>query len=303
MPSGIRPCHGFQWRGPPVRLAWRHDDAFPESATSLPPVAFDTTSRGSNSAHRMGRGFPAPARRRTCARAQRAGRKTNLWARLGPDGRAASCSPATPMSCPSTASPGSHRPVGHDRARRQMVRPRPTDMKGFIALSLAHAETISKLPLKGRSISRFSYDEEVGCAGVEPMIAEIGQAGAPAVVWVGEPTLWGVLSAHKGIRDYEVGSPARPRTRPTRAWAPPPSTKRSTFSRRCAASPASRRTASPRVPNSIRHGRRSPSARSAAAPPPTSSPANAASCSTCAPCPATIPTRCLRPSSPGRARA
>ena len=37
------------------------------------------------------------------------------------------------------------------------------------------------------------------------MIAKIAESGsAPSVVWVGEPTLWGVLSAHKGIRDYEV---------------------------------------------------------------------------------------------------
>ncbi len=37
------------------------------------------------------------------------------------------------------------------------------------------------------------------------MIAEIVRRGAaPSVVWVGEPTLLGVLSAHKGIRDYEV---------------------------------------------------------------------------------------------------
>ena len=80
-----------------------------------------------------------------------------------------------------------------------------TDMKGFIALALAHAEEIAKLPLKKPIHFAFSYDEEVGCAGVEPMIEEIARRGAaPSLVWVGEPTLWGVLSAHKGIRDYEV---------------------------------------------------------------------------------------------------
>ena len=47
----------------------------------------------------------------------------------------------------------------------------------------------------------------VGLSGTmsELMIEEIARRGAaPSVVWVGEPTLWGVLSAHKGIRDYEV---------------------------------------------------------------------------------------------------
>ena len=39
----------------------------------------------------------------------------------------------------------------------------------------------------------------------EMPIARIAASGsAPSIVWVGEPTLWGVLSAHKGIRDYEI---------------------------------------------------------------------------------------------------
>jgi acetylornithine deacetylase len=40
---------------------------------------------------------------------------------------------------------------------------------------------------------------------VAPMIQEIARLGAdPAVVWVGEPTGWKVVSAHKGIRDYNI---------------------------------------------------------------------------------------------------
>ena len=38
--------------------------------------------------------------------------------------------------------------------------------------------------------------------GSLPSIA--ASPAAPSIVWVGEPTLWGVTSAHKGIRDYEV---------------------------------------------------------------------------------------------------
>jgi acetylornithine deacetylase len=84
-------------------------------------------------------------------------------------------------------------------------------MKGFVALALAHAAAISKIPLRTPVHFALSYDEEVGCAGVAPMIQEIARRGAdPSVVWVGEPTLWGVVSAHKGIRDYEVKVTGKP---------------------------------------------------------------------------------------------
>jgi acetylornithine deacetylase len=49
----------------------------------------------------------------------------------------------------------------------------------------------------------FSYDEEVGCTGVRPMIRELGETLVkPRAVIVGEPTDMAVVDAHKTITDY-----------------------------------------------------------------------------------------------------
>jgi acetylornithine deacetylase len=51
----------------------------------------------------------------------------------------------------------------------------------------------------------FSYDEEVGCTGVRPMIAELGKSlPLPRMVLVGEPTDMTVVDAHKGPVRWRV---------------------------------------------------------------------------------------------------
>ena len=50
-----------------------------------------------------------------------------------------------------------------------------------------------------------SYDEEVGCIGVRPMIAELGKSlTRPRLVIVGEPTRMAVVDAHKGPVRWQV---------------------------------------------------------------------------------------------------
>lgn len=74
-----------------------------------------------------------------------------------------------------------------------------TDMKGFLACVLAAVPEFKRRALKVPVHIIFSYDEEVGCIGVRPMIAEMGERlQRPRVVIVGEPTLMGVVDAHKG---------------------------------------------------------------------------------------------------------
>jgi len=88
------------------------------------------------------------------------------------------------------------------------------DMKGFVALAIA------AMPLAARSgLSRplqlaISYDEEVGCTGVAPMIAEMSRhfpRAAAAVI--GEPSMMQAVTAHKAsdslavhVRGHEVHS-------------------------------------------------------------------------------------------------
>ncbi len=74
------------------------------------------------------------------------------------------------------------------------------DMKGFIACVLASVPLFKSAPLAEPIHLLFSYDEEVGCLGVRPMIARLGQdLRRPRVVIVGEPTSMQVIDGHKCI--------------------------------------------------------------------------------------------------------
>ncbi len=79
------------------------------------------------------------------------------------------------------------------------------DMKGFIACILSHAPKFKARDLKTPIHLLLSYDEEVGCTGVRPMIAELGKRlAAPRLVIVGEPTSMRVVDAHKSIHGFET---------------------------------------------------------------------------------------------------
>jgi len=74
-----------------------------------------------------------------------------------------------------------------------------TDMKGFLACVLANVPHFNRLDLKRPLHILFSYDEEVGCTGVRPMISRMGKDfPKPGFVIVGEPTNLNVVDAHKG---------------------------------------------------------------------------------------------------------
>jgi len=74
-----------------------------------------------------------------------------------------------------------------------------TDMKGFVAVAL---KTV--LDVKGQDLDRplhlaFSYDEEVGCKGIRPLIDHMKASGkVPAVAIIGEPTEMRPVVEHKG---------------------------------------------------------------------------------------------------------
>jgi acetylornithine deacetylase len=79
------------------------------------------------------------------------------------------------------------------------------DMKGFLACVLASVPDFKKRALKTPIHIAFSYDEEIGCLGVRPMIAEFGKTlPKPRLVVVGEPTSMQVVDAHKGPIRWQV---------------------------------------------------------------------------------------------------
>lgn len=73
------------------------------------------------------------------------------------------------------------------------------DMKSFVAVCLAFAprflESARSLPVH----FCFSYDEEVGCIGVRPLLARLAARPVkPRLAIIGEPTSMKVVNAHKG---------------------------------------------------------------------------------------------------------
>ena len=73
------------------------------------------------------------------------------------------------------------------------------DMKGFIASVLAAVPAFVAQPLKLPVHLAFSYDEEIGCVGVRPMLAELAKRpNRPRVCLIGEPTSMKPVLGHKG---------------------------------------------------------------------------------------------------------
>lgn len=73
------------------------------------------------------------------------------------------------------------------------------DMKGFLAVVLAHVPQFAAADLKRPIHLAFSFDEEVGCTGVQEMLPFLrGHVALPRLVVIGEPTSMQVATAHKG---------------------------------------------------------------------------------------------------------
>ncbi|MDE2606429.1 MAG: acetylornithine deacetylase [Burkholderiales bacterium] len=74
------------------------------------------------------------------------------------------------------------------------------DMKGFIAMAVAHAEAFLASPAPFAIHLAFTYEEEIGCFGVRELIADMKDAGIrPLACIVGEPTDMVPAIAHKGV--------------------------------------------------------------------------------------------------------
>ncbi len=75
------------------------------------------------------------------------------------------------------------------------------DMKGFIAASLAMLPAFMQTNMRQPLHLAFTYDEEIGCVGVQTLIRDLEAANIhPAGCFVGEPTRMQVMTGHKGMR-------------------------------------------------------------------------------------------------------
>ena len=73
------------------------------------------------------------------------------------------------------------------------------DMKGFLASVLAAVPMFVERKLSLPIHLAFSYDEEIGCLGVRPMLAELAKRPhRPVLCVIGEPTGLKPVLGHKG---------------------------------------------------------------------------------------------------------
>ena len=80
-----------------------------------------------------------------------------------------------------------------------------SDMKGFIAVVLSLIKDIDVNKLKRPIHLIFSYDEEVGCLGIQKLIPFLSKLKPKAKFCiVGEPTEMKLVNQHKGKRNYYV---------------------------------------------------------------------------------------------------
>ena len=165
-------------------------------------VGFDTTSRESNLGmieflrdHLRSLGIAA----RLSYDAER--RKANLFATIGETGRPGIVLCGHTDVVPVDGQAWDTDPFVAHLAGGRIYGRGAVDMKGFIAASLASLPEFLSAPLHQPLHLAFTYDEEIGCVGVQTLIRDLQQAGIqPAGCFVGEPTRMQVMTGHKGMR-------------------------------------------------------------------------------------------------------
>jgi acetylornithine deacetylase len=131
------------------------------------------------------------------------GDKASLFATIGPSGGG-----GVGLSAHSDCVPVEGQDWSSDpftlTAREDKLYGRGTcDMKGYLACVLAAVPLFKQGTAKQPMHILISYDEEIGCTGVRPMIAQLGHdLPRPSAIVVGEPSRMRVIDAHKRIEAY-----------------------------------------------------------------------------------------------------
>jgi acetylornithine deacetylase len=134
-----------------------------------------------------------------------AGVKANIWATIGPADKPgyilSGHSDVVPVDGQSWASD----PFRLSRRDGRLYGRGATDMKGYVACCLAAVPAMKAQRLTRPIHLAISYDEEVGCIGVQDIIARIKRGAVkPAGCFVGEPSLMAVIVGHKSKRSLRV---------------------------------------------------------------------------------------------------
>ncbi len=127
------------------------------------------------------------------------GQKASLWVTIGPEDRAGFVLSGHTDVVPVAGQAWSNDPFKLVERDGKLYGRGTTDMKGFVAVCLAMVPEMLEAKLATPIHLAISYDEEIGCVGVRPMLGEVAKKRhKPLGCFVGEPTEMKVIIGHKG---------------------------------------------------------------------------------------------------------
>ncbi|MBR0936235.1 acetylornithine deacetylase [Bradyrhizobium jicamae] len=127
------------------------------------------------------------------------GQKASLWVTVGPADKPGLVLSGHTDVVPVAGQDWTHDPFALIERNSKLYGRGTTDMKGFVAVCLAMVPEMLAVDLKTPINLAISYDEEIGCVGVRPMLGEVAKKPIkPLGCFVGEPTRMQVIIGHKG---------------------------------------------------------------------------------------------------------
>jgi acetylornithine deacetylase len=127
------------------------------------------------------------------------GQKASLWVTIGPQNRPGIVLSGHTDVVPVAGQNWSNDPFQMIEREGRLYGRGNTDMKGFVAVCLAMVPEIQRASLAMPIHLAISYDEEIGCVGVRPLLHQLSRASVkPIGCFVGEPTQMHVTIGHKG---------------------------------------------------------------------------------------------------------
>ena len=126
------------------------------------------------------------------------GQKVGLYAEIGPNEGGVLLSGHTDV-VPVEGQEWTRDPFRLSREEGRLYGRGTTDMKGYLASMLNLADAAARRELREPLKLVFSYDEEIGCVGIQQMADALApRLGNPRACIVGEPTGMRVATGHKG---------------------------------------------------------------------------------------------------------
>jgi len=127
------------------------------------------------------------------------GQKASLWVTIGPADKPGIVLSGHTDVVPVEGQAWTHDPFEMVERDGKLYGRGTTDMKGFIATCLAMVPEMTRAQLARPIHLAISYDEEIGCVGVRPLLDILSRASVkPLGCFVGEPTQMELAIGHKG---------------------------------------------------------------------------------------------------------